>query len=104
MVAKRRDGEAVNCPRCVRWEERYHALVGELLVMKREGFMPPQATPAAQDLPSLDPKIRNAIREVAGTTGPVARSLETQAWEMVAGGMEPDEVAKRIAMGEEIAL
>ena len=103
MATKRRPSTAVGCPGCAQWAERYERLVGEVLTLKRDGFLPPTALPAPPAIPQLPKVVIQAIQSI-GVSASVAAHLERQAWDMLAAGEPEDTIAKALIAGEEVPL
>lgn len=83
--------------------EKYHELVKELTLMKREGFTAMPTSEAPVRAPELPDEVMEAIREVATPGDLTWRHLTKQAWELLRED-EPAEVAARIRAGEPAPL
>lgn len=82
-------------------QDKYEALVKEIVAMKRDGFVPVESHVAPKPVPDVAPVIRKAITEL-GVDDTTERHLVKQAWEMIRGGMEPEEIALRITAGDPV--
>ena len=91
------------CPGCVEWGERYDRLLGEVLAMKREGFVPPQVVGDFAPPEQLEPDIREALR-MFGIGSSTYREQEKLAWDMKRAGEAPELIAAKITAGERVEL
>lgn len=97
------------CDACAAWSSRYaqlldkyEALVGKVLDLKRDGFTTAAAVP---DLPPQEPLPEEVERAIQAITEPgtsTDQQLRAFAWGEVTRGAEPAQVATRIMAGEEI--
>lgn len=85
-------------------QEKYHALVTEVLAMKREGFTPSPAFAEPAALPQLPEVVAAAIRETADFDEDLTRTLTNVAWSLLKQGVDEHDVAQRIAAGEPVEL
>jgi len=80
---------------------RYDALVHELIGLKRDGFAPTVDLPQAPQEEPLPELVRKAISELPAD---LEGHLVMQAWALLRGGMEVEQVAAKITAGEEAEL
>lgn len=109
MAAQQRKGTPVApavpvCARCEAIEARYHALVTEMLAMKREGFTVPRETPDPVLMPELPVVIRKAVSDVAKVGSQTWVHLTKLAWDMQRNGDDPEAIAAAIREGEPAEL
>ena len=82
---------------------KYHDLVKELASLKREGFIPQPAEPAASTPASLPVEVSEAIQEMveaAGWDTDLERTLIATAWAQLRHNVNERDVADAIRTGE----
>lgn len=94
----------VGCSHCAEWEARYHALVVELIGLKREGFAPSDTPMVAAPLRELPPVVQEAVLKWSAG-GPSVISDQTKlAWLLLEQNQSPEQVAATIGDGQELPL
>jgi hypothetical protein len=85
---------------------RYHALVEEVLAMKREGFVPAPDLSGHAEPVSLPPIIQTAINALMDSGGDelLERMVERQAWALKRQGVDDAEIAAKLTAGEPVDL
>ena len=91
----------MSCLECGKKDERYNALVMEMMAMKRDGFVPRETAGDPVLMPELPVEVRQAIAQVSTVGSGTWNLLTKGAWDAKRNGVPDKTIAADILAGEQ---